>query len=161
MIGSWCKSWYIWGCIFARDYTRKSEIASPNLNERLFERHLRKLSKMDLRGKWKQNLDNLKMKVKVRFLVHLVMPKRVQTEQRYICLMCVWWYSLLQDLYKDEKKRAPEIWIKGALQGALVLHLFMQLSIHKSVQNDSVEGEIEEVIYAALEGSSKISLRSN
>ena len=50
--------------------------------------------------------------------------------------------------------------MKGALQGALVLHLFMQLSIHKSAQNDSVEGEIEEVIYAALEGSSKISLRS-
>ena len=63
----------------------------------------------------------------------------------------------LQDLNKDEKKGASEIALKGALQVALELHVFMQLSMHKSVQYDSVKGEIEVALYAALEGASKIS----
>ena len=33
----------------------------------------------------------------------------------------------------------------------------MQLSMHKSVQHDSVKGEIEEAIFAKREGASKIS----
>ena len=33
----------------------------------------------------------------------------------------------------------------------------MQLSMHKTVQYDSVKGEIEVAPYAALEGASKIS----
>ena len=37
------------------------------------------------------------------------------------------------------------------------VHLLMQLSMHKSVQYDSVKGEIDEALYAALEGASKIS----
>ena len=36
----------------------------------------------------------------------------------------------------------PEAALKGALQVALELHLFMQLSMPKSVQNDSIECEI-------------------
>ena len=35
--------------------------------------------------------------------------------------------------------------------------LVMQLSMHKRVQYDSVKGEIEVALYAALEGASKIS----
>ena len=67
------------------------------------------------------------------------------------------------DLYKGAQKGALalEIALKGALEialkGAHELHLFMQLSMHKSVQYDSVKGEIEVSFYAALEGASKIS----
>ena len=32
----------------------------------------------------------------------------------------------------------------------------MLLSMHKSVQNDSIKNEIEEVLYAAIEGASNI-----
>ena len=32
----------------------------------------------------------------------------------------------------------------------------MQLSIHKSIKNKSMKGEIEEALYVALEGASKI-----
>ena len=59
----------------------------------------------------------------------------------------------LQNLYKG----APEIVLKGVLQVALELHLFMQLLMHKSEQYDSVKGGIEVALYAALEGASKIS----
>ena len=58
-----------------------------------------------------------------------------------------------EDLYKD---CAPEIALKGARKVALQFHLFMQLSMHKSVQYDSVQGEIEVALYAALESASKI-----
>ena len=63
------------------------------------------------------------------------------------------------DLYKGAQKGALaiEIALKGALQVAHELRLFMQLSMHKSVQYDSVKGEIEVAFYAALEGASKIS----
>ena len=63
----------------------------------------------------------------------------------------------LQDLYKDAQKCAPEDPVKGALQVALELHLFMQLSMHKRVQNDSEKGEIEEALSTALESALKIS----
>ena len=48
------------------------------------------------------------------------------------------------DLYKGAQKGALalEIARKGALQVAHELHLFMQLSMHKSVQYDSVKGEM-------------------
>ena len=52
---------------------------------------------------------------------------------------------------------APEIALKGALQVALELHLFMQLSMRKGVQYDSVKVEIEVARYAAIEGASKMS----
>ena len=58
-----------------------------------------------------------------------------------------------EDLYKD---RAPEIALKGARQVALQFHLFMQLSMRKSVQYDSVKGEIEVALYTALDSASKI-----
>ena len=63
----------------------------------------------------------------------------------------------LQDLYKDPQKGALEIALKGAPQVALQLHLFMQLSIHKSVQYDSVKGEIEVALYTLTEIASTIS----
>ena len=55
------------------------------------------------------------------------------------------------------KKDAPENALKGALQVALELHLFMQLSVYKSIQNNSTKREIEEARYVALEDASKIS----
>ena len=39
----------------------------------------------------------------------------------------------LQDLYKDAQKGSPENALKGPLQVALELHLFMPLSMHRSV----------------------------
>ena len=62
-----------------------------------------------------------------------------------------------QDLYKRAQKGSPEIALKGALQVALELHLFMQLPMHETVQYDSVKGITEEPLYAALESASEIS----
>ena len=67
--------------------------------------------------------------------------------------------GVLQDLQKDAQKGAPENALQFALQVALESHLPMQLSIHQSVQNDSIKSEIEEVLYAALEGAPNISLQ--
>ena len=48
--------------------------------------------------------------------------------------------------------------LKDAIQVALEFYLFMQLSMHKSVQQyDSVKGEIEVALYTELESASKIS----
>ena len=55
--------------------------------------------------------------------------------------------------FQDQYKGA----LKGALQVALELHLFTQLLVDTSVQNDSVKGEIEVALYAELEDASKIS----
>ena len=63
----------------------------------------------------------------------------------------------LQDLYKDAQIGASENALKGALQIARKLHLFMPLSMHKSIQNDSIKGETEEAVYAVLDCASKIS----
>ena len=38
---------------------------------------------------------------------------------------------------KEAQEEAPHVALKGTLLVALGLHLFMQLSMHKSVQNDS------------------------
>ena len=76
-----------------------------------------------------------------------------------VTLECTWYKPgiapkvALQNLYKG----APEIALKGVFQVALELHLFIQLSMHKSVQYDSVKGDIEVALYAALESASKIS----
>ena len=63
----------------------------------------------------------------------------------------------LQDLYKDPQKGAPKIALKGAPQVAHELHLFMQLSMYKSVQYDLVKGETEVALYTALESATKTS----
>ena len=39
-------------------------------------------------------------------------------------------------IHKDAQEDAPDSTLKGTLLVALELHLFMQLSMHKSVQND-------------------------
>ena len=40
-------------------------------------------------------------------------------------------------IHKDVQEGAPDVALKGTLLVALEFHLFMQLSMHKSVQNDS------------------------
>ena len=65
----------------------------------------------------------------------------------------------LQDLYKDAPKGTPEVALKGALHVAVELQLFMLSSMHKSVQNDSIQCEIESALFVALEGASKISFQ--
>ena len=40
-------------------------------------------------------------------------------------------------MHKDEQESAPDVALKVTNLVALELHLFMQLSMHKSVQNDS------------------------
>ena len=86
------------------------------------------------------------MKIRVKPFVHLVMHKRVQAEQRSMHLTCattpvILHKGAIQDLYKGAQKGTPEIALNGAIQVALTLHLFMQLSMHKSVQYDSVKGD--------------------
>ena len=49
----------------------------------------------------------------------------------------------LQDLYKSAQKDALETALKGTLQVTHELHLFKQLSMHKSIRYDSAKGEIE------------------
>ena len=63
----------------------------------------------------------------------------------------------LPDLCKDARKGAPEVALKAVLQATLEFHLFMYLSMHKCVQNDSIKYEIEGALYVTLEGTSKIS----
>ena len=55
-------------------------------------------------------------------------------------------------IHKDAQEGAPDVALKGTLLVALELHLFMQLSMHKSVQNDST---FSRVIQDALEGDKK------
>ena len=40
-------------------------------------------------------------------------------------------------IYKDAQESAPDVALKGTPPVALELHLLMELSMHKSVQNDS------------------------
>ena len=68
------------------------------------------------------------------------------TEQRSMHLTCattpvILHKGAIQDLYKGAQKGTPEIALNGAIQVALTLHLFMQLSMHKSVQYDSAKGD--------------------
>ena len=60
---------------------------------------------------------------------------------------------------KMHKQVTPENALKGLFQVALELHLFMAQSMHNGIQNDSIKGEIEEALYAALEDASKISFQ--
>ena len=46
---------------------------------------------------------------------------------------------VFQDLYKGVQKSAPKIAQKDALPCTLELHLFIELSMHNSVQYDSVK----------------------
>ena len=55
-------------------------------------------------------------------------------------------------IHKDAQEGAPDIALKGTLLVAIELHLFMQLSMHKSVQNDSA---FQRVIQDAQEGDKK------
>ena len=55
------------------------------------------------------------------------------------------------------QKGMPEIVLKGELQVALKLHLFMILSKHKSVHNDSIKWEIEVTLNVALDSTFEIS----
>ena len=115
------------------------------------------------------------MKVRVKFLVHLVMRTTNRTTRNVFDVRFTVLYfrvviqgaadntpriafkGAFKDLCKGAQKGSPEITLKGALQVALELHLFIQLSMHKTIQYDSVKGEIEVAFYAALEGASKIS----
>ena len=40
-------------------------------------------------------------------------------------------------IYKGAREGSPDVALKGTLLVALELHLFMQLSMRKSIQNDS------------------------
>ena len=61
----------------------------------------------------------------------------------------------LQYLYKDVQKGAPENVLKDTV--ATELQLLMQLPLHKGLQNSSIKGEIDETLYTALEGATKVS----
>ena len=111
-------------------------------NESVYRMHLRMLLKMDLRVQMDAKSGQLKIKIVIQianekrrnaFEVHLMMQFRV--------------YLIILDLhlkvnfniyiFNDAQEGVPNVTLKGTLLVALELHLFMQLSMHKSVQNDS------------------------
>ena len=64
----------------------------------------------------------LMMQFRVHLIIHLVLHLKVN-------------FNIY--IHKDAQEGAPDVALKGTLLVALELHLFMQLSMHKSVQNDS------------------------
>ena len=52
---------------------------------------------------------------------------------------------------EDTSEGAP----KGGPQVLLKLNKFLHFLVHKGVQNDSIKGEINSLLYAAFEGQTK------
>ena len=111
--------------------------------ESVYGMHLRMLLKMDLRVQMDAKSGQLKIKSvsesanekrRNLFEVHLMMQFRV-----YLIIHLDLHLKVNFNIYifNDEQKGVPNVALNGTLLVALELHLFMQLSIHKSVQNDS------------------------
>ena len=62
----------------------------------------------------------------IQFKVHLIKHLELHLKVNFNIYIC-----------KDAQEGAPDVALKGTFLVALKLHLFMQLSRHKSVQNDS------------------------
>ena len=80
--------------------------------------------------------------------------KRTMINAFEVCLMMQFRLNLIMCLesylkvhfkiyIKMHKKGAPGNELKGALQTALKLHLFMQFSVHSSIPNDPIKGKIK------------------
>ena len=80
--------------IICLEQAKKSQIAPPNVieipNDRVYGTHLRVLSKMDLRVQMNAKSGQLKNKSESEIVGHLVMHKRMETEQPWMCLICAW-----------------------------------------------------------------------
>ena len=122
---SWCK--LFWECSqqSAWNYTTKSQIALPKdvteiANERVYATPLSMLFKMDLRVQMDAKSGQLKIES---------MSSGVPLKGELIIFNNIY-------IHKHAQEGAPDGALKGTLLVAIELHVFMQLSMHKSVQND-------------------------
>ena len=112
-------------------------------NESVYGKHFRMLLKMNLRvqmdaksGKLKiesmsesangKTINAFEVRLMIQFRVHLIIHLGLHLKVNFNIY-----------IHKDAQEGAPDVALKGTLLVALELHLFMQLSMHKSVQNDS------------------------
>ena len=112
-------------------------------NESVYGKHLRMLLKMDLRvqmdakpGKLKiegmsesangKTINAFEVRLMIQFRVHLIIHLGLHLKVNFSIYIC-----------KDAPEGVPDVALKGALLVPLELQLFMQLSIHNCVQNDS------------------------
>ena len=97
------------------------------------------------------------MKVRVKFLVHLVMRTTNGSTINVFDVRFVVQFRVHLIIHLELHLKVHfKIYIKVHKKVALELHLFMQLSMHNTIQYDSVKGQIEVALYAALEDASTI-----
>ena len=144
----WCKKFWECSQQSACNYATKSLIAPPKdvievTNESVYGTHMRILLKMNLRVQMDAKSGKLKVesmsesvngKTINAFEVRLMIQFRVQLVI-YLELHLKANFNIY--IYKDAQEGAPYVALKGTFLVPLELHLFMQLSMHKSVQNDS------------------------
>ena len=108
-------------------------------NESVYGKHLKVLLKMDLRvqmdaesGKLKiesmsesangKTINAFEVRLMIQFRVHLIIHLGLHLKVNFNIY-----------IHKDAQEGAPDVSLKGILLVALELHLFMQLSMHKTV----------------------------
>ena len=128
--------------------TAKLQIAPPKdvieiANESVYGTHLRMLFKIDVKvqmdaksGQLKiesmsesangKTINAFEVRLMIQFRVHLIIHLGLHLKVNFNIY-----------IHKDAQEGAPDVALKGTLLVALELHLFMQLSMHKSVQNNS------------------------
>ena len=74
----------------------------------------------------RKTINAFKVSLMMQFKVHLIIHLELHLKVNFHIYIC-----------KDAQEGAPDVALKGTFLVALELHLFMQLSRHKSVQNDS------------------------
>ena len=126
----------------------KVTISSPKdvvdiANESVYRTLFRMLLKMDLRvqmdarsGQLKienmsessngETINAFEVRLMVQFRVDLILHLELHLKANFNIYV-----------YKDEQEGTPDVALKRKLLVALEVHLFLQLSMHKSVQNDS------------------------
>ena len=144
----WCKHFWESSQESAWSYITKSQLAPPKdvieiANESLYGTHFRMFLKIDLRVQMDAKSGQLKIEnmsesangktinafnvsLMIQFKVHLIKHLELHLKVNFNIYIC-----------KDAQEGAPDVALKGTFLVALELHLFMQLSRHKSVQNDS------------------------
>ena len=74
----------------------------------------------------RKTINACEVSLMIQFRVHLIIHLELHLKVNFNIYIC-----------KDAQEGAPDVALKGTFLVALELHLFMQLSRHKSVQNDS------------------------
>ena len=74
----------------------------------------------------RKTMNAFEVSLMIQFRVHLIIHLELHLKVNFNIY-----------IHKDAQEGAPDVALKGTLLAALELHLFMQLPMHKSVQNDS------------------------